>query len=71
MNIVSSPAERIAGNNDGWDYSSGTYDYAGAVTFNEATGQRIEIFSRDVSTDVSGAYGIEIEITQAIFIILN
>ncbi|MBD3203092.1 hypothetical protein GF327_02260 [Candidatus Woesearchaeota archaeon] len=57
--------------NDGWDYSSGVFEYSSSVDFEGILNGRLSIDSRDNDNDVSGAYGIEINITQQIYEILD
>jgi hypothetical protein len=61
----------IGAGDDGWDYASGVYDYANSVTFNEVSSQRLDIFTKDNNNQVSGAYGIEVNITGAMYDIIN
>lgn len=57
----------ITGNDDGWDSQSNTYTYSGSVRFDNVSSQRLQIYTYDNNQDVSGAYGIEINITQAMY----
>lgn len=61
----------ILGNDDGWDYQSGTYDYTGNVRFDQINNQRLEIYTYDNDEKVSGAYGILFNISQEMYDVLN
>ncbi len=61
----------ISGSDDGWDWQSGTYDYSDSVRFDEVSNERLQIYSYDNNDPVSGAYGIEVEITSEMYDVIN
>ncbi|MFH1506030.1 MAG: hypothetical protein ABIE94_03485, partial [archaeon] len=67
------------GDDDGWDWSAGAYDYGGPVDFNKALNGRLDLDfgttgSEDnlcLDKDCSGAYGITVNITPEMYNMLS
>ncbi|MBN1275695.1 hypothetical protein JXA12_05400, partial [Candidatus Woesearchaeota archaeon] len=55
----------LGAGDDGWDWSSGTFDFAGSVAFSGVWNNQLRIETPSTgSGDVSGAYGVQVTITE-------